>query len=88
MRKLLHSIKEFYLNTPRKYQVIIKGYHFHKSFWGCLLVMLGLLLFPTDSKKTSTFSIALGSLLIFLSVKGHRYTNNRPLFKLWDREKR
>lgn len=75
---MFKGIKEYLLNTPEKYWVVIFGYHLHKSFWGTLLVIVGLLF-----KFIS--ALIVGGILIFLSISGHIYTNNKPYFKLWDK---
>jgi hypothetical protein len=75
MRK---RIIEQLFNTPEKYWVVIGGYHFHKSFWGTLLIGIGLFL-------QSLWLAGIGCILIFLSVAGHIYTNNKPYFKLWEK---
>jgi len=75
---MLKSIKEYLLNTPEKYWVVIIGYHLHKSFFGMLLIIIGLLLKFMPA-------IVIGLILILLSISGHIYTKNKPYFKLWDK---
>lgn len=77
----LKVMKEYVLNTPEQYWTVIFGRHVHKSFWGLLLIALGLIVWS----KLGLFMGGTGSVLVSLSVAGHIYTDNKPYFKLWDR---
>ena len=83
-----NRIKEFLLNTPEKYWLIIFGYHIHKSFWGVILFLIGITLLIISKLIWGMISLIIGSVLIVLSICGHVYTNNRPYFKLWDKYKK
>ena len=78
---MFRNIKEYLLNTPEKHWIVIFGYHFHKSFWGTLLLIIGLLL------RYSPI-IIIGFILVFLDIAGHIYTKNKPYFKLWDKHEK
>lgn len=78
---MLKKVRDQLLNTPKKYWIVVFGFHLHKSFWGTLLVGAGLFLHFIPS-------IYIGFVLILLSVTGHIYTKNKPYFKLWDREEK
>ncbi|HIH26277.1 hypothetical protein J4476_01340 [Candidatus Woesearchaeota archaeon] len=82
---MTNKIKELFLNTPEKYWFIIFGYHIHKSFWGVLFIILGIIVFNLFSKFFGIVLLILGLLITTLSICGHIYTNNKPYFKLWDK---
>jgi len=85
---MANKIKEFLLNTPEHHWVIIRGCHFHKSFWGTLLIAIGIIILIFYSQTLAIILFVLGIILIMLSILGHRYTNNRPYFKLWEKHKK
>lgn len=85
---MVKKAKEFMLNTPEKYWVVIFGHHLHKSFWGVLLFVLGLIAYRYDSVRLGIFFLVIGILLVVLSITGHIYTQNKPYFKLWDKYKK
>lgn len=80
---MFNRIKEFLLNTPEKYWLVVFGYHLHKSFWGVILIILGLIIITTYSLILGIVLLCLGTLLLILSISGNVYTNNRPYFQLW-----
>src|SRR3989338_9349316 len=74
-QRSMRRLKEFLLNTPEKYWLVVYGDHLHKSFWGLALFLTGFVL---------TWYVSLfGMLVLSLSVAGHVYTRNRPYLKLW-----
>ena len=77
---MIKRVMQYLLNTPEKYWFVMFGYHFHKSFLGTLLLIIG---FITNFVPFIIF----GTILIILSVSGHIYTQNKPYFKLWDKYK-
>ncbi len=85
---MLKKIKEFLLNTPEKYWLVIFGYHIHKSFWGVLFFLIGLLMLIFYSSLYGIIFIIFGLICITLSIRGHVYTKNRPYFKLWEKYKK
>ena len=82
---MFKQIKEFLLNTPEKYWLVIFGYHLHKSFWGVLFVLIGIGIINFYSFFYGTITLVKGLILITISISGHIYTNNKPYFKLWDK---
>lgn len=80
----LRRMKELLLNTPQGYWLIIRGYHIHKSFWGLLVFLLGLIIL-FFSKIFGIMCMIIGGTIVILSVCGHIHTNNKPYFKLWDK---
>lgn len=82
---MFNRMKEFLLNTPEKYWLVLFGYHIHKSFWGVVFTLIGITLLVTRSLILGTVSFIVGIILLVLSIYGHIYTNNRPYFKLWDK---
>jgi hypothetical protein len=88
---MVSKIGEFILNTPEKYWIIINGHHLHKSFFGVIFILIGvisLILYRLKySSKRSIFYTSLvflivGVVLLVLSISGNVYTNNLPYFKL------
>jgi len=72
------KIKEYLLNCPEKYWVVVFGYHFKKSFLGTVLLLVGIFL-------ASLFLIIAGLFFICLGIAGHIYTNRKSYFKLWEK---
>lgn len=70
---MARKAKEFLLNAPEHQWVVFHGYHFHKSFTGVLLIILGLLSLEYYSAIGALF-IAIGIILIILSILGHIYS--------------
>lgn len=82
-----NKLLSFLLDTPSEHWVVVRGIHFHKSFWGSLLAFVGIFVL-TIHKVTliGAVIIVIGFVYIFLSVLGHIYTHNKPYFKLWDKK--
>lgn len=84
-------LQEYLLNTPAKYWITIFGYHLHKSFFGVIFLLLGIIIFSINKKSQSRFKklgiilASFGLILVILSILGHIYTDNHPYFKLWDK---
>jgi hypothetical protein len=84
----MNKVIKYLLNTPKRGWVIIFGYHLHKSFWGCLLILAGVVILFLSLQKLSFIFFTAGIILIILSIAGHIHTKNRPYFKLWDKYKK
>ncbi|MBW2991418.1 hypothetical protein KY348_06995 [Candidatus Woesearchaeota archaeon] len=82
------KVKEALLNTPESWWIIIRGYHLHKSFWGVILLILGLITWKYYSSAIGLLFLVVGIILIILSILGHIYTQNKPYFKLWEKHKK
>jgi len=83
-KKAKNKAKEFALNTPPNHWIIVFGYHIHKSFWGCLLGVIGII----ELFFMLWLGIALlvvGVIMIIISIIGNIYTDDKPYFKLWDK---
>lgn len=83
----------FFLDTPERYWIVIGGIHFHKSFWGLVMIVLGILLlfyhFRGSRSKRLEFWLALcligtGLLLNILSLAGNIYNGTLPIIELWE----
>ena len=71
------NLSKFFLNTPKKYWLVVKGYHVHKSFFGLIIVLFGLFFI---------WLIPIGIFLMLIDMAGHHYTNYRPLLCFIKRE--
>ena len=84
---MLNKIKEIVLNTPEKYWLIVFGYHIHKSFWGLILFIAGLIISVFYSLILGIILLVIGIIIMILAILGNLYTHNKAYFKLWDKYK-
>jgi len=82
---VMQEIKELILNTPEKYWVIIAGYHFHKSFWGILILIIGGILFFLWENWYCVPFIIIGSYFLIASILGQKYTHGKYKLVLWEK---
>ncbi len=74
IRDMSSKIKELLLNTPEKYWLIIWGYHIHKSFWGVLFIILGVLY---SSLWIRILMLFIGIFILLISIIGQKYTHDK-----------
>jgi len=84
---MFKKIKELLLNTPERYWLILFGYHIHKSFWGVLNVVLGVILVLFLSLAFGIFFIITGCIVLALSIIGQKYTYGKYKIEIWEKYK-
>lgn len=72
------NLKELFLNTPRKYWIVVKGYHIHGLFFGLMFTFLDIFFI---------WFIVVGIILVIHDIAGHIYTKHRPIICLIDKIK-
>ena|GEM_PF-3458608 len=82
---MLNKIKETLLNTPEKYWLIVGNYHIHKSFWGIMFVILGVILMFNYNSWTSTIALTVGLFILTISVIGQKYTHGKYKLEIMER---
>lgn len=84
----MKNLKDFLLNTPEKYWLVISGYHIHKSFWGLIFLILGMIFIIFHKLFIGFGLLIIGDVLIILSIIGQKYTHGKYRLELWERYKK
>jgi len=72
------------LDTPEGHWLVVFSYHVHKSFWGVILLVVGIVLSAVFSAWYLLLFVP-GIILITVDIAGHIYTNHKPLFVMLEK---
>lgn len=82
---MLKQIIEFLLNTPEKYWLIVGKYHIHKSFWGIIFFIAGILLMVSSILWVGILTFSVGCFILSISIIGQKYTHGKYKLEIWEK---